>query len=377
MDFSRVKSFLESLSDVGIPGTDLSIYLEDNEVFRHRTGFADLESHTPILPDTLYAIWSMTKVITCTAALRLFEEGRFLLTDPLHEYLPDFKDMTYRKTRANGEVEITPCSRPIKIVDLFTMSSGLTYNISDELISAAKGAKNTGLLEFVSALSKEPLYFEPGTRWHYGLSHDVLGALIEVLSGKTFGEYLHDTIFAPLDMGDTFFDLCIPDEKEGRIASAYEFDEITRKHKKVTPSTMPGDWQGESGGGGLISGVDDYAKFANALRCGGTAQNGYRLLGDATVELMRANHLDDTRMGDYNWEHHSGYGYGLGVRTMVDRVAGGSNSSVGEFGWSGMLGTYVLMDPNVDLTYVYAQQLMPSKEEYVAPRLRNIIYGCL
>ena len=377
MDFSRVERFLESLSDVGIAGAELSIYLKGNEVFRHRTGFADLESQTPIKEDTLYAIWSMTKVIACTAALRLFEEGRFLLTDSLYEYLPEFKDMTYRKTRANGAVDIVACTRPIRILDLFTMSSGLTYNFSDELINAAKTAKNTGLLEFISALSKEPLYFEPGTRWHYGLSHDVLGALIEVLSGKTFGEYLHENIFEPLGMDDTFFGLFTPDEKKGRIASAYGFDESTRKHKKVDQIPMPGDWRFESGGGGLISGVDDYAKFANALCAGGTASNGYRLLGKATVDLMRTNHLDNTRMCDYNWEHHSGYGYGLGVRTMVDRAAGGSNSSTGEFGWSGMMGTYVLMDPSADLTYVYAQQLVPSKEEYVAPRLRNVIYGCL
>ncbi|MCL2663371.1 MAG: beta-lactamase family protein [Oscillospiraceae bacterium] len=377
MDFTKVINYLESLSDIGIPGTDLSLYLKGNEVFRHQTGFADLESQTPIKPDTLYAIWSMTKVVTCAAALRFYEEGKFLLTDPLYEYLPDFKDMTFRKTRANGEVDIEPCTQPIKIVDLFTMSSGLTYNVSNKLIAAAETAKNKDLQEAVSALSKEALYFEPGTRWHYGLSHDVLGALIEVLSGKTFGEYLHDNIFAPLDMEDTFFSLSIPEDKAGRIATAYEFDEITRKHKKAAPTPMIGDWRFESGGGGLISSVDDYAKFANTLCSGGTASNGYRLLGKATVDLMKTNHLDNTRLGDYRWGHHSGYGYGLGVRTMIDKAAGGSNSSPGEFGWSGMLGTVVVMDPTAELTYVYAQQLMPSKEEYVAPRLRNVIYSCL
>ena len=377
MDFTRVVNFLESLGEVGIPGTDLSIYLKGNEVFRHRHGFADLESKKPIGPDTLFAIWSMTKVITCASALRLYEEGRYLLTDPLYEYLPGFKDMKYRKTRDNGMVDIEPCTGHIRIVDLFTMSSGLTYNFSENLINAAKTAQNTGLLEFVSALSKEPLYFEPGTRWHYGLSHDVVGALVETLSGKPFGDYLRDEIFEPLGMDDTFFNLGIPEDKAGRIASAYSFDEATREHKKVEPTPMPGEWRFECGGGGLISSVDDYAKFANALCAGGTAANGYRLLGRATVELMRANQLDCARMGDYNWIHHSGYGYGLGVRTMVDRAAGGANSYTGEFGWSGMLGTFVLMDPSADLTYVYAQQLMPSKEGYVSPRLRNIIYACL
>jgi CubicO group peptidase (beta-lactamase class C family) len=336
-----------------------------------------MESQAPIKQDTLYAIWSMTKVITCVAALRLYEEGRFILTDPLYNYLPDFKDMTYRKTQKNGAVETIPCTRPIRIVDLFTMSSGFTYNFSEKLKNAAKTAKNTGLLEFTAALSKEPLNFEPGTHWHYGLSHDVLGALIETVSGKSFGNYLHDEIFAPLGMDDTFIDLYIPEEKAGRIASAYSFDESTREHKKINPSHQPGDWRIECGGGGLISSVDDYAKFANTLCVGGTAINGYRLLGKATVELMRTNQLDKIRMRDYNWGHQCGYGYGLGVRTMIDRAAGGSNSNIGEFGWAGMLGTYVLIDPAAELTYVYAQQLMPSKEEYIAPRLRNIVYACL
>ena len=377
MDFSRVDRFLESLGDVGVPGTDLSIYLCGKEVFRRQNGYSDLESQKPILPDTLYAIWSMTKVITCTAALRLYEEGRYVLTDPLYAYLPDFKHMTYKKTRGNGAVDVLPCTRPIRIVDLFTMSSGLTYNFSDELIEASKTAKDTGLLAFVSALSKDPLYFEPGTHWHYGLSHDVLGALVETLSGKSFGDYLKENIFAPLGMDDTFFDLRIPADKAARMASVYNYDETTREHKKAAPSHRPGNWFYECGGGGLVSSVDDYAKFANALCSGGASAGGYRLLGEATIELMRTNQLEDVRMNDYNWIHHSGYGYGLGVRTMVDRAAGGSNSSIGEFGWSGMLGTFVLMDPAADLTYVYAQQLMPSREDYVAPRLRNIIYACL
>ena len=379
MNFSRVTTFQESLKNISIPGTDLSIYLKGKEVYRHQTGYADLESQAPITPNTLYAIWSMTKIITCAAALRLYEEGRFLMTDPLYEYLPAFKDVMYRKLNKNGVIDITPCTRPIRIVDLFTMSSGLTYNYSDEFLNAAKTTKNTGLLECVNALAKDPLYFEPGTQWHYGASHEVLGAFIEALAGKPFGAYLHSDVFEPLGMKDTFFNLYIPDEKAGRIASAYNFNKNTLKHDKRNDSPRPDDWRVEWGGGGLISSVDDYALFANTLCAGGTAANGYKLLSKATVELMRTNHLDEARMKDYGCEgpHLAGYGYGLGVRTMVNRAAGGSGSNLGEFGWSGMLGTYVLMDTDAELTYVYAQQLNPSKEEYIAPRLRNIIYACI
>ena len=376
MDFSRVKLFLESLKDIGIPGSDLAIYLKGNEVFRHRTGFADLELQKPIAPDTLFSIYSMTKVVTCVAALRLFEEGKFLLNDPLGNYLPEFKDMQVRHTHANGAVSIQPAKKPIRIVDLFTMSSGYTYDLAGH----AEGLESDGnftLKEFMQVLSKGPLYFEPGERYHYGFSHDILGYLVEVLSGKTIGEYFYDNIFSRLGMNDTFF--MIPQEKQHRFANCYIYDEKERKHtvNKDGPFrfTDP-EYKFESPGGGLVSTIDDYAIFANALCAGGTGANNYRLLGKATIDLMRANQLDDTRMNDFGWTNH-GYGYGLGVRTMVNPAVGGANCNIGEFGWSGLAGTYALMDPAIGLTYVYAHQLMPSKEENCVPRLRNVIYGCL
>ena len=380
MDFTKVTNFLEALDNAGIPGADLAIYIKGKEVYRHQTGFADLDSRTPIAPDTLYQFYSMTKIITCVSALRLYEEGLFSLIDPLHEYLPEFKNMNVRTVLENGKVHIAPAKNQIRIIDLFTMSSGMSYDLTPEYEKLGKKTNgNFTLKELSKALSKDPLFFEPGTQWKYSLSHDVLAYLIEVISGKTLGEYFDENILIPLNMKDTFFRL--PKEKESRMVTCYEYDEINKTHKKIEklPIRFDLDYKFESGGAGLVSSIDDYAKFSNVLCAGGTAANKYRILSRPTIELMRTNHLDVVRMQEYNgnWLHHSGYGYGLGVRTMVDKAAGGSNSSIGEFGWSGMAGTYVLMDPAVDLTYVYAQQLIPSKEEYVAPRLRNIIYGCL
>ena len=385
MEFSKVTNFLDSLHRIGISGADLAIYLKGNEVYRHKTGFADIEAQKPISNDTIYQFYSMTKVITCVSALRFYEDGIFKLSDPLYEYLPEFKNMEVRQVHENGEISTKPAENPIRIVNLFTMTSGLTYTYLDNLIEMDKETGgNYTLKEFSKALAKDPLFFEPGTRWEYGLSHDVLGRLIEVLSGKTLGEYFHDNIFAPLGMVDTFFRL--PKEKEPRMVTCYKYDEETKTHKKpdFNPLRYDLDAKFESGGGGLLSTVDDYAKFANALCAGGTGANAnstyyYRILGNATIDLMRTNHLDEAKIKNYSgtWSHHSGYGYGLGVRTMVDKAAGGSNSSIGEYGWSGMLGTFLLIDPAYDLTYVYAQQMNPSKEEYVSSRLRNVIYGCL
>ena len=378
MDFTKVKHFMESLKDIGVPGSALGVYLQGKEVFRHHTGYANLEAQAPIAPDTLFSIYSMTKVVTCVAALRLFEEGNFLLHDPLGAYVPEFKDMTVRHTHKNGTVTVEPAKKPIRIVDLFTMSSGISYEQTEHVKARYdETGGNAPLKDLALALAKDALFFEPGERYRYGYSHDVLGYLVEVLSGKTIGQYFYDEIFAPLGMNDTFFR--VPQDKQHRFAKCYAYNEKDRTHTVIagTPIRFTDtDYKFESPGGGLVSTIDDYAKFANALCAGGTAANNYRLLGKATVDLMRANQLDETRMKDFGG-HISGYGYGLGVRTMIEPARGGFNAGTGEFGWAGLAGTYLLMDPSMGLTYIYAHQLMPSREEYYASRLKNVIYGCL
>ena len=387
MDFSKTRSFMNSLSTYGIPGADLAVFINGAEVFRHYTGFADIENRIPVAPDTLFPIFSMTKVITCIAALRLYEQGLFLLNDALYDYMPEFKKMTVQYTNNNGTVITESAKNPIRIVDLFTMSSGFSYNAPILKPLSKKINSNRTLRELASALAKETLCFEPGSQWCYGFSHDILGALIETLSGKTLGEFLADDIFNPLEMTETSFR--VPKEKHYRLASCYAYNEKDKTYSKadislplsyLNPSSihyLSDDYALEMAGGGLISTVDDYAKFANTLCAGGTSAGGYRLLGKATIDLMRTNHLDKIRMRDYDWVSHEGYGYGLGVRTLIDRAAGGCNSSIGEFGWAGLAGTYVLIDPTLNLTYVYAQQMFPSKEEVIAPRLKNVIYGCI
>jgi CubicO group peptidase (beta-lactamase class C family) len=360
MNFNRITNYMESLKNIGVAGADLGIYLKGRKVYRHQVGYADIEAQAPITANTLFAIWSMTKVVTCVAALRLLEEGRFLLTDMIGDYMPEFHEMTYR----NEAGEIVPCKRPIRVVDLFTMSTGVSYEIE------ADQSACTDLTKFAAAVSKEPLHFEPGTRWMYGYSHDLLGALIERITRKKASEYFRDEIFAPLGMDDTFFHQYISAENAARLANVYKYNAESRTHTKDAHA----NWSFENCGGGLVSCVDDYAKFANALCNHGTSANGYKLLGKNTIELMRTNHLCPTRTNDY-WE--AGYGYGLGVRTHVDNVMSGMNANIGEYGWAGYLGTYFTIDPAAELTYVYAHQLSPSLEGHIAPRLKNIIYACI
>lgn len=202
------------------------------------------------------------------------------------------------------------------------------------------------------------------------------GALAEVASGQSFGDYLKTHIFDPLGMDATGF--ALTDAVRSRMMTQYRRDPDTG-----TVSAMPAENpyilspKYESGGAGLISTVDDYVKFAAALTNGGQAADGTRILSSAAVNLMRTNRLDEVRLKDFNWPQLAGYGYGLGVRTLIAPTRGGSLSPVGEFGWDGAAGCYVLTDPENRLTLFYAQQMLPSMCEYTHPRLRNLLYGCL
>lgn len=378
MNFEVLTNFLDTLPKRGIPGVDCAIYYKNKSVYRHSAGYADVKSRRPITSDDLYYLYSATKVITCTAALQLFEKGRFLMTDPLYEYLPEFRDMDVRHKLSDGHIEKRPALNSIKVQDLFTMSAGLTYNINSEWINAVK-IKTEGRCptrQTVEAISKEPLMFEPGTHWNYSLCHDVLGALIEVISGQSFSNYLREHIFEPVGMKDTGFS--VSDDKLGRIATKYCFnDKLKIAEETPADNIYKIGTEYESGGAGLISSVDDYILFANALCNNGRTIMGEKILSKCTIDLMRTNHLSDVALWDFNWVQMSGYGYGLGVRTMINKALGGSVSSIGEFGWGGAAGAYVLIDPECELTVFYAQHLLNSMEPFVHPRIRNIVYLCL
>jgi CubicO group peptidase (beta-lactamase class C family) len=227
--------------------------------------------------------------------------------------------------------------------------------------------------EVARRLAAVPLAFDPGTHWMYGLSHDILGALIEEISGVTVGVYLKDTIFDPLGMHDTGFHL--QPSEQGRLASYYAHKNGVIQHK-ITESDVqyaPGSLY-ESGGAGLLSTLGDYLRFAGALANGG-ALNGARILGRKTIDLLRADCLSEEQKRDYNWPYLRGYSYGLGVRTLVDIAAAGANGSLGEFGWCGMAGTWTLIDPAEKLAAVYMHQLSPNLESERQPRLRAAIYA--
>ncbi|NOU94268.1 serine hydrolase [Paenibacillus sp. LMG 31456] len=377
----RLTPLLKGWVEKGPAGCACTIVRNGELMYQESFGYLDLEKKTKLQPDTIYRIYSMTKVVTCVAALMLYERGLFLLNDPLEDYLPEFKNPMVYRYNEFGVRSTSPATASIRIKDLFTMSSGLTYGgdstETERLtrIVMENAAKTMDIRALSKALATNPLAFDPGTHWKYGTSHDVLAALIEVLSGETFGEFLSKEIFEPLGMTDTSFH--ISEDKRERLCKMYDRTEdgVLTPNINMDVPYQPG-CNYESGGGGLLSTVGDYSRFAQALARGGEL-DGVQILSRKTVQLMATNHLGPQQIKDYNWPQQKGYGYGLGVRVMTDPADGGINGSLGEFGWAGLAGSWVLIDPKEQLTVVYMQQMLPSLEPYIHPRMRAVIYGSI
>ena len=376
MNFDRLDEFLAGLEATGKAGVDCAICMDGRPIHRFMRGMADIERGVPVTNDTVFRFYSMTKPITCVAALQLYEQGKFLMTDPVSRYLPEFSHMVVEHKASREASAIT-------IQQLFTMTSGLSYNLYTwPLTRMAQDIKDYTTRDFVRAIAQSPLLFEPGEHWCYSLAHDVLGALIEVLTGMRFGEYLEKNVFAPLGIKDAWFHM--PEEALPRAAVRYGFNKASRTfipepEDKAAQRyrTYQRSKNVESGGAGLNMTVDAYAQFALMLANLGTGANGVRILNQKTVNLMRENHLTDAQLADFDWIQHRGYGYGLGVRTLMNRAQAGALGEPGEFGWTGAAGTFLLVDPGRRLALVYAQQATPSDEAYIHPRLRNLLYAAL
>jgi len=374
---NRVTAFIDRLISWRIPWAEVIVTHRNETVLSYRNGFSNLEEETPIEEGRIFNIYSMTKIMTCAAALQLVEQGKIHLNDPLSAYLPEYAEMSVCKRQPEGNVEFERAKKPIRVRDLFTMTAGFSYDIASpslrEVMERTQGKVPTRA--FAEALAKEPLLFEPGTRWNYSLCHDVLAAVVEAVDGRRFGAYIRDEITDPLGMHDTCFDLS--DEQKSRLIPQYEYNDKLGKPVRKDGNGYRLGTEYESGGAGLLSTVSDYALFLNALTNKGTSPEGVRILSPATVDLMRTDHLTERMRDNYAWEQLKGYGYGLGVRTHVSKTHSGSLSPLGEFGWSGAAGCMAIVDPDSQLTVMYAQHLLNNQEPFVHPRLRNIVYASL
>lgn len=380
MNFGKLTAYLETFyNEKNIPGLGMAMYHKHQPIYEHYAGFSNVENQIPFSGDSIFRLYSATKVVTCTALLQLLEQGRYKLTDPLYEYIPEFKSMHVRHTLPDGTVELLPAQNPITIEHLFTMTAGIETIHTDAVQRAVAASNGEGqTLTVIKALAQEPLAFEPGSHFKYTVCHDVLAALLEVITGQTFGHYLQQNIFDPLGMKDTSFQL----KDESRFCKLYNnFNAQTHQAESVGESILlqPGRAY-ESGGGGLFSTVPDYIVFAEALCRYGLAPNGERILRPETVDAMRSPRLSPIAQQDFDrfgGASKYGYSYGLGVRTLVNREDNNSLSQNGEFGWDGARGCYVVIDPESEVALFYAQQENGSPWYRWHGTVRNYAYASI
>lgn len=393
MNFDKLKNLMDHFVEENYaPGNTIKVYLGKNKVFDYSCGYSDVNKKVVMTGDEYFNLYSCSKITTVTAALQLVEKGIILLNDPLGEYIPEFRDM-YIKTE-NGDV--VKATKDIKILNLFNMTAGFTYDMNTDGINKAreitKGKMDTD--KVVRCIASDPLAFEPGEKFNYSICHDVLAGLVSIVTGQKFRDYVKQNIFDPLEMHSCTYHLNPKVEKN--MAAQYRFvpERSDTQFDIVNAQGYGNDKKGtnvdvgiknahilgdeyDSGGAGIISNVSDYVKLAAALANYGQGITGERILSASSVDLMRTNTLDEKQIKTFNWKQLEGYGYGLGVRTMTDRAKGGSLSNIGEFGWGGAAGASVFIDPQIGLAAVYAKHTLNPREEYYQPRIRNVLYSCL
>ncbi len=351
-------------------------------------GMADRERGVPLRPDSLFRIYSMTKPITSLAILMLYEEGRFLLDDPISRFLPAFQDMRVFAGGTNQRPITIPAERPITFRHLLTHTAGLTYGFLDQhpvdaLYRAStldRIAVGESMDQQIARLAALPLRAQPGAEWHYSVATDVLGHLVTVISGQDFADFLASRVFAPLGMTDTWF--TVPDAHLPRFTSVYAKAPDGRltviDDAQASPFAQPGRLS--SGGGGLISTAADYLRFCQLILGQGEAF-GTRLLGRKTVALMTADHVGETETGAglarLGGVHRQGLGFGLGFQVLLNPARAQILGSPGEISWGGAASTQFFIDPAEDLISILMTQFMPSGTYPLGQQLRVLTYQAL
>jgi CubicO group peptidase (beta-lactamase class C family) len=351
-------------------------------------GSRDRERDAPMHADTVFRIYSMTKPITSVALMMLYERAALQLTDPVHKWIPEWKNLRVFQYGSYPDFVTEPAKRPMTVRDLLTHQSGLSYGIMERTnvdaayrklgISSGKGT----LADMVKALASLPLEFSPGEAWGYSVATDVVGHLVELISGRSFDAYLQEEIFEPLGMVDTGF--TVPEQKLSRFAACYgrnaQKQLVLLDDPRNSPFARPRTFFG--GGSGLVSTAADYLRFAEMLRRGGEL-DGVRILGPRTVQFMTSNHLPGGRdlaglaVGSFSETRYDGVGFGLGVSVTLDPVCAQVPSSPGEYGWGGMASTAFWVDPREELTVVFMTQLLPSTIYGFRTQLKQLVYAAI
>ena len=349
--FEITKDLCERFIAQGVPGIDLMVMQHGKEILRYKTGYSDLANKTPIAGNERYNIFSCSKPITCTALMQLWEKGLFSLDDPLYKYMPEYEHMTVR----NEDGTIVPAETTIYIHNLFSMTAGFNYDLFSpsmkQLVKDTDGRCPTR--EVARYLAREPLSYQPGDRYQYSLGHDVLAALLEVLTGQKFADYVKEHIFEPLGMHDS--DFLLPMEDYVNMPPLYFGQNGTVLHPRGQKPIYRLGSEHASGGAGCVSTVEDYMKFLEALR------EGEQLLKRSTIDLMTTDRLTDHQKRTF--PSRAIVGYGLGMRCPK---AGGDRV---DFGWGGAAGAHLAVDIPHGISLYHSQHMVLSPNHNTRARV--------
>ena len=388
---ARIDSHFRRFVDDGrLPGWQLAVARDGEIAHVSKHGWMDVEAKKPVADDTIYRIASMTKPICGVAAMILWEEGLFELKDFVYRFIPAFRDQKVFRSGSVTNPRLDAINEPMEMWHLFTHTAGLTYGFMhahpvDTMYRNAGfewGVPDKDLAGICEDLAALPLLFQPGAEWNYSMSIDVLGRVVEVLSGMKLGEFMKKRIFDPLGMTDTAFHC--PEDKADRLAAAYMLNPKDRTALRMpgAPMGSQSDPKAHMGGGGLVSTMSDYMKFALMLRGGGEL-NGVRILSPRTVEYMATNHLpgnaDLTSFGRplFSETAFDGVGFGLSMSVTLDPAAAKVPGSVGDYGWGGAYSTIFTVDPAEDLVYMFMTQLLPSSAHPIRPQFKQMVHQSL
>lgn len=374
MDFEKIKSYLDSVVEKGVPSADIIIMKNHEQLFRYNTGFIDTNKSIPVSNSQRYLMFSMTKVQTMTAVMQLIEAGKISYEDKVSKYLPAYENITIKDETGKS----VPSPVPLLIKHLVSMQSGLDYNLERAgILRVLKDNPSASTRELVDSFAETPLEFIPGTHFLYSLSHDVIAAIIEVVSGMSFSEYLRKNIWEKVGMKDTFFAKPMNDNVEN-LAQQFIVNDLG----KIVPMEQSCMYQlsecYESGGAGLISCTEDYALLGDALASGGIAKNGNRILNRESVELIKTNLLCEEGLDDIaNSMGRVGYGYGCGMQIFMKPELVNSPAPAGIFGWDGAAGSAIQMDLGSGISFVYTMHVRNCGWSYdtIHPTLRDMIFG--
>jgi CubicO group peptidase (beta-lactamase class C family) len=373
-----------------IAGCQVLVYRHGHAAYFRSFGLADRERETPVRPDTIFRIYSMTKPITSVALMMLFEEAHFQLGDPVHRFIPEWRGLQVYESGNAPDWKTRPCERPMTVRDVLMHTAGIASGFGGEhpvdaaylaAQSARRGTPRT-LATLIETLADLPLKFSPGTRWNYGPSTDVCARLVEIFSGQRFDAFLRERIFEPLGMRDT--DFHVPEPKRARFAANYRrrsdktlaiVDDPEQSTYLRPPSYL-------SGAGGLVSTSADYLRFCQML-LGGGQLDGARILGRKTLELMTQNHLPggadlgSLALGRFGESAFEGVGFGLGFAVSLGDVAAQAIGSSADYYWGGAASTIFWVDPVEDLAVIFMTQLMPSATFNFRGQLKNLVYSAI